>query len=115
MVIASMQLDPNAVSYTDNQIVDKVNIATTNITRANSVAAAARPIADLEVTGAKLAANAVTNAKLASSAAKNNLDAMTDITRGYVKTNPVIGEFKVISIHRQADGKLDVEYDNVAV
>jgi len=32
-----------------------------------------------------------------------------------VQTNPTTGEFPVISIHRQADGKMDVEYDNVAV
>jgi len=110
-----MQLDPNAVTYTDDEIVGKINTATANITRAGSVAAAARPIADLEVTGAKLAANAVSNAKLASTAAKDNLDGLADTARGYVKTNPVLGEFKVVAIHRQADGKLDVEYDNVAV
>lgn len=105
MTIASMQLDPNAASYTDNEIVGKINTATANIIRASSVAAAARPIA----------ANEVTNTELAPTAAKDNLDALADTDRSYVKTNPVLGEFKVISIHRQADGKLDVEYDNVAV
>ena len=105
MTIASMQLDPNAASYTDNQIVGKINTATTQITRASSVAAAARPIASGEVS----------NTELATGVAKTNLDAMTDIARGYIKTNPVTGEFKIVSIHRQADGKLDVEYDNVAV
>ena len=115
MAIVSMQLDPNAVVYTDDEIVGKVNTATANITRASSVAAAARPIAALEIDEGKLAANAVTNAKLASAAAKDNLDALADTARGYVKTNPVTGEFKVIAIHRQADGKLDVEYDDLAV
>ena len=139
MAIVSMQLDPNAASYTDDQIVGKVNTATTQITRASSIAAAARPIATGEVgatqiatgaiktkltgeadgsklTTAELAAAAgVTNAQVATGQAKANLDAMTDITRGYVKTNPTTGEFKVVAIHRQADGKLDVEYDNVAV
>lgn len=105
MAIASMQLDPNAASYTDNEIVGKVNAATANITRASSVAAAARP----------LVAGEVGNTELASTAAKDNLDALADTARGYVKTNPVTGEFKVISIHRQADGKLDIEYDDVAV
>ena len=114
MAIASMQLDPNAASYTDNQIVDKVNAATVNITRASSVDAAARPIAAGEVGDTELAGS-IPNTKLATGVAKANLDAMTDTTRGYVSTNPVTGEFKVISIHRQADGKLDVEYDNVAV
>lgn len=137
--LVSMLLDPNAASYTDDQIVGKVNTATATITRASSVAAAARPIAALEVTDGMIAAGAIKTklggesdgnklvaASLAAAAAvaatqiavgqaKASLDAMTDITRGYVKTNPITGEFKVISIHRQADGKLDVEYDNVAV
>ena len=139
MEILSMQLDPNAASYTDNQIVDKVNAATTTISRASAVTAAARPIASLEVTDGMIATGAiktklgaeadgnklvsasfaaaagVTNAQIVTGQAKANLDAMTDVTRGYVKTNPTTGEFKVVSIHRQADGKLDVEYDNVAV
>lgn len=105
MAIASMQLDPNAAAYTDDQIVGKVNTATAQITRAGSVAAAARPIGSGEVT----------NTQLGAGAGKANLDAMADTARGYVKTNPIAGEFKVIAIHRQATGKLDVEYDDVAV
>ncbi len=31
MAIASMQLDPNAASYTDDEIVGKVNAATANV------------------------------------------------------------------------------------
>jgi len=100
-----MLLDPNAQVYTDNEIVAKVNAATTNITRAGSVEAAARPIADAEVT----------SAKLDGGVAKANLDAMTDVARGYVKTTPTAGQFKVIAVERQADGKLKVEYDDVAV
>ena len=139
MAIQSMQLDPNAASYTDDQIVGKVNTATANITRAGSVAAAARPIADGEVATAKIAAGAikakltaetdgnklttselaaaaaVTNAQIAAGQAKSNLDAMADTARGYVKTSPIVGQFKVIAVERQADGKLKVEYDDVAV
>ena len=105
MAKVSFQLDPNAVVYTDDEIVGKVNAATANITRASSVSVAARPIADLEIAEGKLAANAVTNAKLASSAAKDNLDALADTARGYIKTDPAVGEFPVISMQRQADGK----------
>lgn len=114
MAIASMQLDPNAAAYTDNQIVGKVNTATDQITRASSVAAAARPIAAGEVGDTELAGS-IPNSKLAAGVAKASLDAMADTARGYVKTNPTTGEFKVVAIHRQADGKLDVEYDDVAV
>ena len=105
MAIASMTLDPNAAAYTDDEIVGKVNTATAQVTRANAVAAAARPIADAEVTSTKLGAGA----------AKSNLDAMADTARGYVKTSPTSGQFKVVAIERQAEGKLKVEYDDVAV
>lgn len=114
MAIVSFQLDPNAQSYTDNQIVGKVNTATDAITRASSVSAAARPIAAGEVGDTQLAGN-IPNSKLATGIAKANLDAMTDITRGYVKTAPAAGEFRVVNIQRDAAGKLDVDYDNVAV
>jgi len=69
MAIVEMELDPNAASYTDDEIVGKVNTATANITRASSVAAAARPIAAGEVGATELAASAVTNVKVAAAAA----------------------------------------------
>lgn len=115
MAIVQMYLDPNAATYTDDQIVGKVNSATAQITRASSVAAAARPIADSEVVEAKLGAGAVTSGKVASGVAKANLDAMTDTTRGYIKTAPTTGEFKVISLERGTDGKAKIDYDDVAV
>lgn len=105
MAIQSIALDPNAATYTDDEIVGKVNTASVQITRASSVAAAARPIADAEVTSAKLDAGV----------AKVNLDAMADTARGYIKTDPTTSEFKVISIERKADGKVNVKYDDVAV
>jgi len=142
MAIVSMLLDPNAVVYTDDEIVGKVNSASAQITRASSVAAAARPIADSEVTDAKIAAGAiktklgaetdgnklvsaslaaaagVTNAQVASTLAKDNLDALSDTARGYIKTGPTTGEFKVVSIQRGTvalGGKLDVDYDDTPV
>ena len=39
---------------------------------------------------------------------------LTDAERKIVITNPISGEYKVPAIHRQADGKMDVEYDDVA-
>jgi regulator of protease activity HflC (stomatin/prohibitin superfamily) len=139
MAIQVMVLDPNAASYTDDQIVGKVNSATAQITRASSVAAAARPIAAGEVDATALAAGAiktklgaeadgnklvsaslaaaagVTNAQVAAGLAKSNLDAMADTARGYIKTSPTSGQFKVVAIQRQADGKAAVTYDDVAV
>lgn len=95
MALQTMILDPNAATYTDDQIVAKINSATAQITRAGSVAAAARP--------------------LAAGEAKSNLDAMTDVTRGYVKTSPTTGQFPVVAIQRQADGKLATTFDDVPV
>ncbi len=141
MAIQTMLLDPNAASYTDDQIVGKVNTATAQITRASSVAAAARPIAASEVDATALAAGAiktklgsetdgnklvsaslaaaaaVTNAQTATGQAKANLAAMTDTARGYIQTAPTTGEFKVVSIQRgtvASGAKLDVDYDDVA-
>ena len=115
MAIASMQLDPDAVVYTDDEIVGKVNSATANITRASSVTAAARPIAANEVDTTELADGAVASGKLDTGVAKANLDSMTDTTRGYIKTAPTTGEFTVVSLQRDTDGKLDIDYDDVAV
>ena len=104
MAIQTMVLDPNAQAYTDDEIVGKVNSATAQITRSGSVSAGARPIEDAEVT----------SAKLDSGVAKANLDAMADTARGYIKTNPTTGQYKVVSIERKSDGKLQASYDDVA-
>ena len=105
MAIQKMALDPNAAAYTDDEIIAKVNAASAQITRAGSVAAAARPLGTGEVTSTVLDVGV----------AKANLDAMTDTARGYVKTVPIAGQFKVVSIQRKSDGKLEASYDDVAV
>lgn len=105
MAIVSMQLDPNAAAYTDDEIVAKINAATATITRAGAVDAAARPIGTGEIT----------NTELASGVAKSNLDAMADTARGYIKTAPESGEFPVVHIQRDASGKIDIDYDDTAV
>ena len=105
MAIVSMTLDPNAASYTDNDIIAKINAASTAITRASCVSAAARPIGT----------NEVTNTMLVAGVAKTNLDAIADTVRGYVKTLPTAGQFPIISIERDATGKLKTDYDNVAI
>jgi len=139
MTIQTMVLDPNAASYTDDQIVDKINSASTQITRASSIAAAARPIAAGEVDSTALATGAIktklgaeadgnklvsaslaaaagiVNAQVASGLAKANLDALADTARGYIQTAPTSGQFKIVSMQRQADGKVATKYDDVAV
>ncbi len=71
MSVVSFQIDPQATALTDDQIVDKVNAASNNITRAGSVEAAARPIEALEVGTSQLALLAVTDAQLAADAVTN--------------------------------------------
>ena len=115
MAIVSFQLDPDATSYTDDEIVGKVNAASDDITRAGSVDPTARPIEALEVDTAELADGAVTNTKAESTLAKDNLNAMADTARGYIKTEPVSGEFPVVNVQRDAAGKLDVDYDDVPI
>lgn len=66
MALASLQLDPSATSYTDDEIVGKVNTSTVDID-------------------------------------------------GYVQTHPNSGEHPVLAIQIDATGKLDVDYDDVAV
>ena len=105
MATQSFTLDPNAQAYTDDEIVGKVNAASAQITRASSVAAAARP----------LVAGEVSNTELASGAAKANLDAMAGTSRGYVQTDPTTGQFPVLAIQRSSAGELEVDYDDVAV
>ena len=118
MTIQTMLLDPNATSYTDDQIVGKINTATATISRAGCVLAGARPLVSAECTVSIIAVGAVNSVALASGVAKTNLDAMSDITRGYIKTNPTVGEFRVVSIQRgtvASGAKLDTDYDDVAI
>ncbi len=115
MAIQSFQIDPDALELSNNDVVDKINNATNDITRAGSVDRSARPIEAGEVGTTELDAASVTVPKLASGAAKGSLDAQSDTERGYVKTNPVVGEFPVISVQRDSTGDLDVDYDDVAI
>ena len=125
MAIASMQLDPNATTYTDDQIVAKVNAATSTVS-ADKIADGTANKAYTGTEKTKLSgveANAtadqtgdeIVTAVNSGSTSITRASALSQDDLGIVKTAPVTGEFKVKNIHRQADGKLDVEYDNVAV
>ena len=103
MAIQTMVIDPQAAEeLTPDQVIAKINAASDNISRAASVEAAARPLVDGEVTAAKVDAGV----------AKANLDSMADLDRGYIKTDPGVGQFKIISQERMADGKLEIKYDD---
>lgn len=145
MAIQSMQLDPNAASYTDDEIVGKINSAAAAISRADAIDGAALGACDSDDLGEGSSNKYDTGAPPSttddlSEGSTNKYDtgapptddeivtginnASNAITReaalsqddlNIVKTNPDTGECPIKNIHRMADGKMDIEYDDVAV
>jgi len=154
MALQSMQLDPNAVVYTDDEIVGKINAAAVPITRVDAIEdPALKESADFQkvsqVDEDKLAGIAegaeVNPADLAEldSAQDTKLNGIEADAKGdqtgdeivaaidagssaitregaldqdglkIVKTVPAVGEFHILNIQRQSDGKVDVDYDDV--
>lgn len=124
MAIQSFVLDPNAQSYTDDEIVGKVNAATAKVTAdqiedgsTNHVFTATD---DTKLTGIEDSATAdqtgdeIVTAINGGSSAITREGALSQDDLKIVKTNPAGGEFLVKNIHRDATGKLDVEYDDTA-
>ncbi|KKL06006.1 hypothetical protein LCGC14_2600370 [marine sediment metagenome] len=95
MVIQTVALDPNAQAYTDDEIAIKANAAPTAIDN--------------------IAVDSVGDAELTSTAAKDNLDALADTARGYVKTAPAVGEFPVTAVKYDAAGDVVFDYDDVPI
>ena len=105
MALQTITFDPDARLLTDDEHIAAINAATANITRASSVSALARPITAGEVTSVELSADA----------SKDNLDALADIDRKYVRTLPVSGQFRVINVQRNVAGEVEVTFDDVAI
>lgn len=125
MAIQSMQLDPNAVTYTDDEIVGKVNAAAAKVSSdqmedgtTNKVYTATEQtkLGGVEdgATGDQGGDEIITAINGGSTPITREA-ALSQDDLNIVKTNPVAGEFKVKNIHRDATGKLDVEYDDVVV
>ena len=126
MAIQSFQLDPNAQSYTDDEIVGKVNAASANITRSGCLDGATLSGCDAddlaEGTTNKWAAESgatcdqtgdeMVTAINGGSGAITREGALDQDSLKLVKTNPQSGEYHVKNIHRDSSGKLDVEYDD---
>lgn len=89
MAIQTMSLDPNAAAYADLSDLDPT---------------AASKLAGIEA-GAQV--NPADLAALDSTAA-------TKLGKAVI-TNPTTGQFNVVSVQRDATGKLQVSYDDVAV
>lgn len=125
MAIASMQLDPNAQAYTDDEIVGKVNAATDKVTAdqledgtTNKAYTATEKTklggVENNATGDQTGDEMITAINGGTDSITRE-DALSQDDLNIVKTNPITGEFKVKNIQRDVDGKLDVEYDDVAV
>lgn len=120
MVKQSFLLDPNAQSYTDDEIVGKINNATATVTRVGFTdldkideGTTNKGYTDTEKT--KLS-GIEDNAKddQTDTEIRDLIVGIAEADRQIVVTDPQSGEFKVLAIQRDSTGKLKVEYDDVA-
>lgn len=128
MAKQSFQLDPNAVVYTDDEIVGKVNAAAAAITRADAIDGSALGACDLDDVAEGATNKHLTDTKDTKltgieedatadqdgAEVRDLIVGLGDTERKLVITDPQAGEFKVIAIQRDTDSKLDVDYDDVA-
>jgi phage repressor protein C with HTH and peptisase S24 domain len=125
MAIQSFQLDPNAQSYTDDEIVAKVNAATAKVDadqlQDGSTNKCFTGTQETKLAGIEDSATAdqtgdeMVSAINSGSSAISRESALSQDDLNIVKTAPTTGEYKVKNIHRDSSGKLDVEYDDTAV
>jgi len=125
MAIQSFQLDPNAQSYTDDEIVAKVNAATAKVdadqlddgsTNKCYTGTEQTKLAGIEDSAtADQTGDEIVTAIDSGSSAITRESALSQDDLNIVKTAPTTGEYKVKNIHRDSSGKLDVEYDDTAV
>ncbi|MBA7585747.1 hypothetical protein ES708_27736 [subsurface metagenome] len=156
MTKQSFVLDPEATSYTNDEIVGKINAAVDTINREDAVSSPAVDLSGKDaddlaesetkkyagVSGADFKKDTDTLEEVLEGVTKKHfLDtektkltgveadakddqtgeevrdlvvALADTDRKLVITDPETGEFKILAIHRNADGKLEVDYDDVA-
>jgi hypothetical protein len=118
MAIQSMQLDPNAASYTDDEIVGKVNAATAKVdadqvedgtTNKVFTATDETKLSGIEDNAtADQTGDEVITAINAGSTAITREAALSQDDLNIIKTNPAAGEFKIKNIHRDSAGKADI-------
>lgn len=128
MVIQTAKLDPNAQAYTDDEIVGKVNAAAVAITRSDAIDGAALGAVDLDDIGDSATRVAMSDAEKTKLGdveegatedqtgpeVRDLILAIADTERGLVTTDPTTGQFKVVSIERDPDGKFNLKYDDMA-
>lgn len=128
MTKQSFTLDPAAQSYTDDEIVVKINASAVAISRVDAIDGAALGdcnLDDLADGSTNKGYTGTEQTKLSGIAESATVDqtgvevrdlilALADADRGLIATDPAGGEFKVISIERDSTGKLNIQYDDVA-
>jgi len=125
MATQSMQLDPAAQAYSDDDIVQKVNSATVKVNADQMTDGISNKVftvsQDTKLTGIEEGAtddqtgDEIVTAINAGSEAITREAALSQDDLNIVKTSPLTGEFKVKNIQRDVAGKLDIEYDDTAV
>jgi len=120
MAIQKIYLDPNAATYTDNQIVDKINTASNQVTRANAVNAdsledGSTNIAYTALEGAKLAGiEAGAEINPTATEIRDGIVGLPDLDRKIVISRPLSGQKKIIAIQTHSDGKTEIEQNDTA-
>ena len=114
MAIVKDYLDPNAASYSDDEIVGKVNTATVNITRAGSMEGTAASALDTDDIGEGSSNKYDTGVPPNANQTKDAIVAMADDDREIVISRPVTNQFKVYAIQRHSDGKTEIERSDTA-
>jgi len=134
MAIEKVYLDPNATTYTDDEIVGKVNTATANITRAGSIEGTAASALDSDDisegvsnkydTGAppastdELAEGVVnkydTGAPPTATEIRDDIVGLADDEREIVISRPTSGQKKIYALQGHSDGKTEVEQSDTA-
>ena len=113
MGIVKDYLDPNAQTYTDDEIVGKVNAATDNITKAGAIEATALSGIDTDDI-AEGAAKYDTGVPLTAEETKDAIVAMDDDEREIIISRPTTGQFKFYAMQRHTDGLTEIERSDTA-
>ena len=120
MGIEKIYLDPNAASYTDDEIVGKVNSATAQITRAEAIASGALkedasfvkmlPAEVTKLTGIQDGAEVnPTGGEM-----RDAIAALADDDRQIVMSRPTVGQKRIYAIQTHTDGMTEVEQSDTA-
>lgn len=133
MGIVKDYLDPNATTYSDDEIVDKVNSATANITRAGSIEGTAASALDTDDIGegssnkydtgvppsttddlGEGSTNKYEQGDLSATEIRDLIVGMADDDREIVISRPTTGQFKIYAQQRHTDGTTEIERSDTA-